>query len=89
MEAAVSDADWNPHWLAFARGLGRDPGELVGEFNVEFMYWITGRLNEFRTETGAGERLTDAELADFGAYLFRWADEHGPDGQLALFEEVA
>jgi hypothetical protein len=81
----VTPGSWNPHWEAFARSLGRDPGDLVGEFNAEFLCWIPARLAEFRRETGAGERLSDDELAEFGRYLFRWADEHGPAGQMALF----
>jgi hypothetical protein len=85
----VTPGSWNPHWEAFARSLGRDPGELVGEFNAEFLCWIQARVAEFRRETGAGERLSDVELAGFGVWLSRWAEVHGPGGQLVLFEGEA
>jgi hypothetical protein len=85
----MTPGSWNPHWLAFARSLGRPPEELGCGYNVEFLCWIPARLVEFRRATGAGERLSDGELAEFGRYLFRWADEHGPAGQMALFVEDA
>lgn len=84
----MSDELWNPHWLAFARSLGCDPAELDGSHNAEFVCWVSARLAEFRKETGAGERLDGAELAEFGRYLFRWADAVSAGvkgGQGALF----
>ncbi len=77
MEAAVTGG-WNPHWVAFARSRGCDPGELGCEFNVEFVCWISARLGEYRKETGVGDRLDADELDGFSRFLAGWADVHGP-----------